>query len=123
MLIQKFGGACWLEGMDHLSVPFYQAYSDSTKKTARCADFLLGLGEVLGCGNRHVTADQVLEALQHHEVDPEEYKWYIDIRRLKPLNTTGWGIGTERFICWVMQHDDVRDVQLLPRFKGVEYTP
>lgn len=123
MLIAKFGGACWLTEMDHLSVPFYQAHTDASKNKAKCADFLLGLGEVIGCGNRHTTADEVLGALAQHEVHPEEYRWYIDMRKVKELNTTGWGIGTERFLAWVMQHDDVRDVQLLPRLKGVECAP
>ena len=36
-----------------------------------------------------------MAALQHHEVDAGEYKWYIDILPLKQLNTMGpgWGIG------------------------------
>jgi aspartyl/asparaginyl-tRNA synthetase len=129
MLIKKFGGAVWLTDMDHLSVPFYQAYveedqfSQSKNKKAQCGDLLLGLGEVVGCGNRHITADQALKALEHHEVDPAEYAWYIDMRRLKELNTTGWGIGTERFLAWVIQHDDIRDVQVLPRLKGIQYAP
>lgn len=122
-LIRRFGGACWLTEMDHLSVPFYQAYTDGSKTKGRCADFLLGLGEVIGCGNRHETAEQALEALQHHEVDPKEYDWYVDMRRLKALNTTGWGIGSERFICWVVQHNDIRDIQLLPRLKGIHCAP
>ena len=123
MLIAKFGGACWLTDMDHLSVPFYQAYTDDSKTKGRCGDLLLGPGEVIGCGNRHVTADQALEALAQHEVDPAEYQWYLDMRRVKELNTTGWGVGTERFIAWVMQHDDIRDIQLLPRLKGIECAP
>lgn len=123
MLIAKFGGACWLTEMDHLSVPFYQAYTDDSKAKGRCADLLLGMGEVLGCGNRHTTAEQALEALNQHEVNPKEYQWYLDMRRVRELDTTGWGIGTERFLCWVLQHDDVRDVQLLPRLKGIECAP
>lgn len=123
MLIKKFGGACWLLEMDHQSVPFYQAYTDATKRKARCGDLLIGLGEVVGCGQRHVTADQALEALHQHEVDPASYAWYLDMRRVKALETTGWGIGTERFISWVLQHDDIRDVQLLPRLKGIECAP
>ena len=41
----------------------------STRKTAQCADFLLRLAGVIGCGIRHVMAEQVLAALQHHEVE------------------------------------------------------
>ncbi|KAF2642953.1 asparaginase like 1 [Massarina eburnea CBS 473.64] len=84
MLIEKFGGAVWLTEMDHLSVPFYQAHAKGGEK-AHCGDVLLGLGEVVGCGNRHSTAEQVLRALEQHMVDLAEYKWYIDMRRLKKL--------------------------------------
>lgn len=123
-LIAKFGGAVWLVEMDHLSVPFYQAYtSPNAKNKARCGDLLLGLGEVVGCGNRHETAEQVLEALEQHGVDHADYSWYVDMRRLKAIDSTGWGIGSERFLSWVLQHDDIRDIQLLPRLKGQTCAP
>lgn len=123
-LIARYGGACWVVEMDHLGVPFYQAYTDtSDRNKARCGDLLLGLGEVVGCGNRHTTAEEALAALKQHCVDPNDYAWYVDMRRLKPLDTTGWGIGSERFLSWVLQHDDIRDVQLLPRLKGITCAP
>ncbi|KAK1633999.1 putative asparaginase like 1 [Colletotrichum phormii] len=123
-LVKRYGGACWVVEMHHLSVPFYQAYSDgSERSTARCGDFLLGLGEVVGCGNRHTTAEEALAALGHHGVDPADYAWYVDMRSQKPLQTTGWGIGSERFLSWVLQHDDVRDIQLIPRLKGQTCAP
>lgn len=123
MLIQKFGGAVWLVEMYHVSVPFCQAYIDDTRRKARCGDLLLGLGEVIGCGNRHVSEEEARGALAQHEINPENYKWYLDMRKVKALNTTGRGIGTERFVAWVLQHDDIRDIQLLPRLKGIECYP
>ncbi len=123
MLIAKYGGAVWLTEMDHMSVPFYQAYSENSSGKALCGDLLLGMGEVAGCGNRHLTADQALGALRQHMVDPAEYSWYVDMRRTKKLNTTGWGIGSERFLAWVLQHNDVRDIPLFPRLKGMECAP
>ncbi|OCL12796.1 putative L-asparaginase [Glonium stellatum] len=123
VLIKRFGGAVWLTEMDHQSVPFYQAYADENCMKARCADFLIGLGEIMGCGCRHATAESVIDALARHEVDANAYAWYIDMRRLKAMETVGWGMGIERYLCWVMKHDDVRDVQIIPRFKGVEYRP
>ncbi|EFY88750.1 hypothetical protein J3459_013770 [Metarhizium acridum] len=122
-LVARFGGACWVVEMDHLGVPFYQAYADASRSKALCGDLLLGLGEVVGCGNRHTTADEALAALEQHHVDPECYAWYIEMRKFKALDTTGWGIGSERFLSWVLQHDDVRDVQLLPRLKGLACAP
>jgi asparaginyl-tRNA synthetase len=67
--------------------------------------------------------DDALQALRQHEVDPQEYQWYVDMRDAKPLRTSGWGMGMERVLAWILQHDDVRDVQLLPRLKGLEIAP
>ncbi|XP_076020748.1 uncharacterized protein LOC143011668 [Genypterus blacodes] len=124
VLIEKFGGAVWLTEMDHLGVPFYQAYVGGTGQSkAKAADLLLGLGETLGLGERHSTPEMAQEALRHHAVPVESYRWYLDMREVKPLLTSGWGMGTERYLCWLLQHDDVRDIQIIPRMKGTKYMP
>ncbi|KAI4889606.1 hypothetical protein NFI96_014626, partial [Prochilodus magdalenae] len=115
ILIEKYGGAVWLTEMDHLGVPFYQAYVEgSSRNKAKAADLLLGLGETVGLGERHSTPEMVQEALRHHAVPEESYKWYINMRQVIPLSTSGWGMGTERYLCWLLQHDDVRDMQIIP---------
>lgn len=117
-LMEAFGGFVWVVEPDHLAVPFYQAYADADHRTARAADLLFGLGEVVGCGERHASAKDVRLALQRHHVDSNEYEWYITLRERFPMQTSGFGLGTERFLCWLLRHDDVRDCQLLPRFNG-----
>ncbi|XP_017563561.2 uncharacterized protein LOC108433477 [Pygocentrus nattereri] len=124
VLIEKYGGAVWLTEMDHLGVPFYQAYVEgSDRKKAKAADLLLGLGETLGLGERHSTPEMVQEALRHHAVPEETYEWYMNMRQIIPLSTSGWGMGTERYLCWLLQHNDVRDMQIIPRLKGKKYMP
>ncbi|XP_045919050.1 uncharacterized protein LOC123979253 [Micropterus dolomieu] len=124
VLIKKYGGAVWLTEMDHLGVPFYQAYVEGTGQSkAKAADLLLGLGETLGLGERHSTPEMVQEALRHHAVPEQSYKWYINMRQVKPLLTSGWGMGTERYLCWLIQHDDIRDIHIIPRMKGMKYMP
>ncbi|XP_038123518.1 uncharacterized protein LOC119771541 [Cyprinodon tularosa] len=124
VLIEKFGGAVWLTEMDHLGVPFYQAYVEGTGRCkAKAADLLLGLGETIGLGERHSSPEMVREALKHHAVAEESYKWYITMRKVMPLLTSGWGMGTERYLCWLLQHDDVRDLHIIPRMKGIKYMP
>lgn len=123
-LIEKCGGLVWLTEMDHLGVPFYQAYVEGTeKRKAKAADLLFGLGETVGLGERHSTPEMVVEALQQHEVPVNSYRWYIDMRKVKPLQTSGWGMGTERYLCWLLQHDDIRDIVIIPRMKGIKYMP
>nr|XP_019962183.1 PREDICTED: uncharacterized protein LOC109642003 [Paralichthys olivaceus]XP_019962184.1 PREDICTED: uncharacterized protein LOC109642003 [Paralichthys olivaceus] len=124
VLIEKYGGAVWVTEMDHLGVPFYQAYVEGSGQCkAKAADLLIGLGETVGLGERHSTPEMVQEALRHHAVPEQSYKWYISMRQAKPLLTSGWGMGTERYLCWLLQHDDVRDIQIIPRMKGKKYMP
>ncbi|KAJ8386125.1 hypothetical protein AAFF_G00177190 [Aldrovandia affinis] len=124
VLIKKYGSAVWLTEMDHLGVPFYQAYvHGSGKQKAKAADLLMGLGETIGLGERHSTFEMVQEALRHHAVPEDSYKWYINMRQSLPLLTSGWGMGTERYLCWLLQHNDVRDMHIIPRMKAKKYMP
>jgi asparaginyl-tRNA synthetase len=122
-LIEHFGGFVWLTEQDHLAVPFYQAFADAEGTKARASDLLFGLGEVVGSGERHATSQDLQRALDLHQVDPTPYTWYAKMREDYPMQTSGFGIGTERYICWLLNHDDVRDCQILPRFNGVAVIP
>lgn len=123
-LIKKYGSLVWLTEMDHLGVPFYQAYVEGTEQTkAKAADLLLGLGETVGLGERHFAPETVEAALRQHAVQDKSYRWYINMRQVKPLHTSGWGMGSERYLCWLLQHDDIRDVVIIPRMKGIKHMP
>lgn len=117
-LIKHFGGALWLLYPEHLSVPFYQAYNKKNPNLAECADLLFGIGEIAGVGERHYSNSNVIESLRLHSVNINEYEWYVDMKSLIPLQTSGFGMGVERFLLWLIQHNDIRDMQLYPRFNG-----
>jgi asparaginyl-tRNA synthetase len=116
-LIEHFGGGVWLTHPPTLSVPFYQR-SDSDGR-AECADLLLGPGEIVGCGARHTGVEETRAALNAHEVDPAEYGWYLEMKENRPLATAGFGLGLERFLMWILSHDDIRDLHVMPRLKGI----
>ncbi|MDI5961597.1 asparaginase [Streptomyces sp. SL13] len=121
-LIDHVGGPVWLTHWDPLAVPFYQALDETGERTLN-ADLLMGEGEAAGAGERHVTGDAARAALQRHSVPEAEYEWYIAMKDEAPLRTSGFGIGIERFLLWVLNHDDVRDLQLLPRMRGSGMVP
>ena len=103
-LINHFGGAIWVTELDHLSVPFYQAFTDETHTKARCANLLLGDGEVLlTLGERHKNAKDVLAALEQRKIPPQSYQSsYVSIRNRHPeISTTGWEMETERLLTWL----------------------
>jgi asparaginyl-tRNA synthetase len=109
------GGFVWVTHFERLSVPFYQATGEDPT-TALAADLLFGIGETVGAGERHSTEEEIRQALLLHQVDHEPYDWYLRMKALRPQRTAGFGLGTERYLCWLLQHDDIRDCQLIPRF-------
>ena len=119
-LIAHFNGPVWLTHYDELTVPFYQK---SENGVAKNADLLMGIGETIGCGQRHETHTQVLEALARHQVAAEEYGWYLEMKRAFPLQTAGFGMGIERFLMWVLKATDIRNFQICPRFNGINILP
>jgi aspartyl/asparaginyl-tRNA synthetase len=116
-LIQEFKGVVWLTHLPSKAVPFYQAF-DEDKSYARCADLLIGIGEVVGCGERHETYEQVKESLTLHHVSEEEYGWYIEMKKQYPMKTSGFGLGLERYLLWLLKHNDIRDMHIINRLKG-----
>jgi asparaginyl-tRNA synthetase len=121
-LMDEHDGFVWLSNMDRKIVPFYQASCDREPEYAKCSDLLFGIGEVVGSGERCKTAQDVLLSMANHGVNPEPYKWYITMKEQYPLHTSGFGMGIERFLLWVLKHDDIRDCQLILRQNGVRDT-
>lgn len=120
VLMKYFGGYVWLTHFDHMAVPFYQKFDPEDETKALNADLLMGIGETIGYGQRHINGEETKRALAIHQVSEEPYEWYIYMKEKYPIQTSGFGMGIERFILWLLKHDDIRDCQLLPRFNGVE---
>lgn len=113
-LLKKYGDFMWITDLPRILVPFYQAKQPNSL-SAFAADLLAGIGEILGCGQRVFSPKDLEESLQEHEVSPEEYLWYKQMREIQPLQTSGFGLGIERFLLWIMKHDDIRDCTILLR--------
>lgn len=121
-LMDYFNGYVWLTNFDHMAVPFYQKFDSKDETKALNADLLMGIGETIGSSQRHANKEEVAKALSLHKVDEKPYEWYMFMKEKYPLQTSGFGMGIERFILWLLKHDDIRDCQLLPRFNGINST-
>lgn len=114
-ILDNFNNAVWLMYFPDELVPFYQ---DSNNSIAQNADLLLGYGEVVGCGQRHCNADNVIKSLNMHNVEATPYDWYIKMKRHFPIQTSGFGMGMERYLLWLLSCDDIRKLQMLNRENG-----
>ncbi|MCI3899800.1 amino acid--tRNA ligase-related protein [Streptomyces spectabilis] len=122
-LMAEVSPVLWVTHFDHLSVPFYQGYGDPDRRTSLSADLLFGVGEVVGAGERHTTGEQVRTALAQHGVAEADYQWYVDMKDARPMRTAGFGLGVERWLLWVLNRWDIRELQLAPRLNGVAIAP
>ena len=117
-LIKIYGGIVWITNYDILAVPFYQKFDNDLIGTTKNADLLFGIGETVGCGERHQNDVDLLKSMKLHEVDKEEYEWYIKLKEKYPLQTAGFGMGIERYLMCVLKASDIRNMQICLRFNG-----
>ena len=113
-LIRRHGEFTWLKHMPWQNVPFYQAAKNGTDYSMT-ADLLAGIGEIVGCGQRILSAEDFDESLAYHQVALHGYGWYREMREISQIQTAGFGLGIERFILWLMKKKDIRECMLLIR--------
>ncbi len=74
-----------------------------------------GYGEVIGGGERASSIDFLNEQIAKHELDPEPYQWYLDVRRYGSFPHAGFGMGLERAVAWICKLPHVRETIPYPR--------
>lgn len=115
ILMKNHGEFLWLTHLPWGAVPFYQSKFSENPKYSNTADLLAGIGEILGSGQRVYDGSDLDESLATHQVELHGYQWYREMHEDYPMQTSGFGLGIERYILWLLQHDDIRDCTLLLR--------
>ena len=117
-MIKAYGGIFWITNYYDLSVQFYQQLDDRIKGTTRNADLLMGIGETVGCGERHADDKTLLKAIKRHEVNPFDYKWYVELNKQFPMQPAGFGMGIEIFLMCLLKCNDIRNMEICLRHNG-----
>lgn len=85
-------------------------------KTVRAMDVLVPrLGEIIGGSQREDDLQALETRMQAVGLDPQEYWWYLDLRRYGSVPHAGFGLGFERLIQYVTGMQNIRDVIPFPR--------
>ena len=94
---------------------FYMKLNEDGE-TVRAMDVLLPkLGEIIGGSQREDDYDVLLKRLKDNSLEPEEYWWYLDLRRFGSAPHSGFGLGFERLVQFVTGMENIRDVIPFPR--------
>ena len=92
-------------------------------KTVRACDLLApGVGEITGGSQREEDYDKLLNRMNELGLEPEDYDWYLNLRKFGTATHSGFGIGFERILMYITGVSNIRDVALFARTpKNCEY--
>ncbi|MBZ5611850.1 MAG: asparagine--tRNA ligase [Acidobacteriia bacterium] len=74
-----------------------------------------GYGEIIGGGQRIHDLDLLLKRLEEHNLPPEAFNWYVDLRKYGSVPHGGFGMGIERFVAWMCGLEHIRETIAFPR--------
>ena len=88
-------------------------------KTVAATDLLVpGIGEIIGCSEREADYDKLIAAMNQRNMNLDDYKDYLDLRKFGSVPHSGFGLGFERMLMYVTGISNIRDVILYPRTVG-----
>jgi len=99
--------------------PFYMRVNDDEKTVAAMDILLPGIGEIIGGSQREERLDVLKTRMQENGVNPDDYQWYLDLRRYGTTPHSGFGLGFERMIQFITGMANIRDVIPFPRTPGM----
>ena len=94
---------------------FYMRMNDDGK-TVAAADLLVpGVGELCGGSQREERLDVLTARIEELHMKPEDYWWYLELRKYGTCKHAGFGMGFERLIMYLTGIANIRDVLPFPR--------
>jgi len=77
-----------------------------------------GFGEGLSGGMRENKYDKIKERIIRQDLDPNDYKLYLELAKLGLPPSGGFGIGIERITRYICGLKHVKDATLFPKIPG-----
>jgi len=101
---------------------FYMRQNDDQKTVAAMDLLVPGVGEIIGGSQREERLDLLENRMKELKLNPEDYWWYLDLRKYGGTKHAGYGLGFERAIMYLTGMANIRDVIAFPRtVKSAEF--
>ncbi len=97
---------------------FYMRLNDDGKTVAAMDLLVPGIGEIIGGSQREERYDVLVDRMNELGLKPEDYWWYLDLRKYGGCKHAGFGLGFERAIMYLTGISNIRDVIPFPRTVG-----
>lgn len=97
---------------------FYMRLNDDGETVAAMDLLVPRIGELIGGSQREERLDVLEKRIREIGQKPEDYWWYLDLRRFGSVPHAGFGMGFERLIMLLTGISNIRDVLPFPRTTG-----
>jgi asparaginyl-tRNA synthetase len=102
---------------------FYMKTDPEDNKVVQNFDLLApaGFGEIIGGSMREDDYDTLLAKIKEQNLTPENYSWYLDLRKYGSVPHGGFGLGVERTVAWLTGELHIRQCIAFPRMMDKVY--
>jgi asparaginyl-tRNA synthetase len=97
---------------------FYMRMNDDQKTVAAMDVLVPKIGELIGGSQREERLDVLREKIIASNLNPDDYWWYLELRKYGSVPHAGFGAGFERLVQFVTGIENIRDVIPFPRYPG-----
>ena len=97
---------------------FYMRSNDDDKTVAAMDILVPKIGELVGGSQREERIDVLTKKMLENNLHPEDYWWYLELRKYGSVPHAGYGVGFERLVQFATGMENIRDVIPFPRYPG-----
>lgn len=97
---------------------FYMRSNDDEKTVAAMDVLVPKIGEIIGGSQREERYDVLEKKIKECNLNPEDYWWYMELRKYGSVPHAGYGAGFERLVQFTTGMENIRDVIPFPRYPG-----
>ena len=97
---------------------FYMKMNEDNKTVAAMDLLVPGIGEIIGGSQREDDYDKLYARMEELKLNPEDYDFYLDLRKYGSARHAGFGLGFERCVMYLTGIGNIRDVVPFPRTVG-----
>ncbi len=95
---------------------FYMKLHPKNPDRVLCSDMLApGYGELFGASQREDDLEILTQRIIDFGLDPENFEWYLDLRRFGTFVHSGFGMGLERAVSFITGTHHIRETIPFPR--------
>ena len=97
---------------------FYMKLNPDGKTVAAMDCLVPGIGEIIGGSQREDDYEILKNRITELGMNPEDYDFYLDLRKYGSARHAGFGLGFERCVMYLTGINNIRDVLPFPRTVG-----